>query len=97
MNGHKNARTTFAGRKLLIESIGTVGLMPAAEAAGVSRHGERKWLQRFHRDGESGRSPHSPDFVSDTEQGGEMTVRMRMALLSHSERTPGSSRFFLLL
>jgi hypothetical protein len=35
MNSHKNARTTFAGRKLLIERIAVMGLTPAAEAAGM--------------------------------------------------------------
>lgn len=44
MNSHKNARTTFAGRKLLIERIRVVGLMPAAEAAGISPRTARKWL-----------------------------------------------------
>ena len=34
MNSHKNARLTFEGRKLLIERIAGMGLMPAAEAAG---------------------------------------------------------------
>jgi hypothetical protein len=36
VNSHKNARLTFAGRKLLIERIAALGLMPAAEAAGIS-------------------------------------------------------------
>lgn len=54
MNSHKNARTTFAGRKLLIERIGVMGLMPAAEAAGISPRTARKWLQRFEEFGEAG-------------------------------------------
>lgn len=54
MNSHKNARTTFAGRKLLIERIRVVGLMPAAEAAGISPRTARKWLQRFEDSGEAG-------------------------------------------
>ena len=54
MNSHKNARTTFAGRKLLIERIGSVGLMPAAEAAGISPRTARKWLWRFEAQGEEG-------------------------------------------
>ena len=36
MNIHKNARLTFEGRKLLIERIAVMGLMPAAEAAATS-------------------------------------------------------------
>lgn len=36
MNSHKNARTTYEGRKLLIERIAVMGLTAAAEAAGVS-------------------------------------------------------------
>jgi transposase len=54
MNSHKNARTTFAGRKLLVERIEVMGLMPAAEAAGISVRTARKWLHRFRTDGEAG-------------------------------------------
>ncbi len=54
MNSHKNARTTFAGRKLLIERIRTMGLMPAAEAAGISRRTAGKWLRRFEAEGNTG-------------------------------------------
>ena len=54
MNSHKNARTTFAGRKLLIERIKAVGLMPAASAAGISPRTARKWLRRFRESGEAG-------------------------------------------
>jgi len=54
MNSHKNARTSFAGRKLLIERIAKVGLMPAAEAAGISIRTARKWLKRFETEGEAG-------------------------------------------
>jgi transposase InsO family protein len=54
MNSHKNARTTFAGRKLLIERIETVGLIPAAEAAGISLRTARKWRARYRAHGEAG-------------------------------------------
>lgn len=54
MNSHKNARTTFAGRKLLIERIDTMGLIPAASAAGISVRTARKWCQRFQAEGEAG-------------------------------------------
>ena len=47
MNSHKNARTTYAGRKLLIERIQTLGLLAAAEAAGISTRTARKWLRRY--------------------------------------------------
>ena len=47
MNSHKNARLTFEGRELLIERIAAMGLMPAAEAAGISPRTARKWLKRF--------------------------------------------------
>ena len=49
MNSHKNARLTFEGRKLLIERIAVMGLIPAAEAAGISRRTARKWLDRFEQ------------------------------------------------
>lgn len=54
MNSHKNARTTFAGRKLLIERIETVGLIPAASAAGISLRTARKWRARYQAYGEAG-------------------------------------------
>jgi transposase InsO family protein len=54
MNSHKHARTTFAGRKLLIERIRTMGLIPAAEAAGISVRTARKWRRRFETEGEAG-------------------------------------------
>ncbi len=47
MNSHKNARLTFEGRKLLIERIAVMGLMPAVEAAGISVRTARKWRRRF--------------------------------------------------
>lgn len=37
MNSHKNARLTLEDRKLLVERIAGLGLMPAASAAGISR------------------------------------------------------------
>ena len=51
MNSHKNARLTIEGRKLLIERIAVMGLVAAAEAAGISRQTARKWLQRFEQGG----------------------------------------------
>jgi len=54
VNSHKNARLTFEGRKLLIERIAAMGLMPAAEAAGISQRTARKWLQRFELHGLDG-------------------------------------------
>ena len=54
MNSHKNARLTFEGRKLLIERIAVMGLIPAAEAAGISPRTARKWRRRFEEDGLGG-------------------------------------------
>ena len=54
MNSHKNARTTFEGRKLLVERIAVMGLSPAAKAAGVSVRTARKWLTRFRQSGPDG-------------------------------------------
>jgi transposase InsO family protein len=54
MNSHKNARTTFEGRKLLVERIAVIGLAPAASAAGISVRTARKWLRRFRRSGKDG-------------------------------------------
>ena len=54
MNSHKNARTTYEGRRLLIERIAVLGLMPAAEAAGISVRTARKWKKRFEAMGVAG-------------------------------------------
>jgi transposase len=54
VNSHKNARLTVEGRKLLIERIAVMGLMPAAEAAGISPRTARKWLRRFEDEGLEG-------------------------------------------
>lgn len=54
MNSHKNARTTFEGRKLLIKRIAVMGLVPAASAAGISVRTARKWLGRFRQAGLDG-------------------------------------------
>ena len=54
MNSHKNARTTYEGRKLLIQRIGSEGLIPAAAAAGISPRTARKWLQRWRTGGQAG-------------------------------------------
>ena len=54
MNSHKNARLTLEGRKLLVERIAGMGLIPAAEAAGISPRTARKWLKRFQEDGVQG-------------------------------------------
>ena len=42
MNSHKNAALTPRGRAHLIERIELVGLMPAAEAAGIRTDGMDK-------------------------------------------------------
>ena len=46
MNTHKNARLSFEGRKLLIERIEAIGLVPAASAAGTSPRTARTWYAR---------------------------------------------------
>jgi hypothetical protein len=53
-NSHKNARLTFEGRKLLIERIAVMGVMPAAAAAGISARCARKWVGRFKQEGDAG-------------------------------------------
>lgn len=55
MKSHKkNARTTFARRKLWIERIRSTGSKAAAQAAGISQRTARKWLARFEAFGEAG-------------------------------------------
>jgi len=54
MNSHKNARTTYEGRKLLIERIAVMGLTRAAQASGISVRTARKWMLRFEVGGHGG-------------------------------------------
>lgn len=54
MNSHKNARLTFEGRKLLMKRIAVMGLVPAAEAAGISQRTACKWQKRFAMLGHEG-------------------------------------------
>ncbi len=86
MNSHKNARTTFARRKLLIERIRTMGLMPAALAAGISPRTARKWLGRFRESGEAGLIDRSsrPHMTRSTVDDG---LRVRIEQLRRA-RTP---------
>jgi transposase InsO family protein len=56
MNSHKNARLTLQGRKWLIRRIPAEGLIPAAEAAGISLRTARKWPARFRQEGCAGRA-----------------------------------------
>ena len=100
MNSHKNARLTFEGRKLLIERIAAMGLMPAAEAAGISFRTARKWRRRFALLGESGlfdRSsrPHKTRSTIDAElaqrieqlRRGRMPMRRIAAIVGRSRAT----------
>lgn len=89
MNSHKNARTTLQGRKLLIERIDVYGLMPAAEAAGISVRTARKWRQRLATEGQAGLAdrssrPHRTRSTVDTElrQRIEQLRRGRMPMRS---------------
>ncbi len=56
MNIHSSARTSPAGRALLIRRIQHEGwsVIEAAEAAGISARTAHKWLTRFDEDGPSG-------------------------------------------
>ncbi len=54
MNTHKNASLTPKGRAHLIKEITRVGLMPAAEAAGISVRTARKWQRRHASEGAIG-------------------------------------------
>jgi transposase InsO family protein len=47
MNSHKNARLTFEGRKLLIERIALMGLIPERAAPGELLHMDTKKLGRI--------------------------------------------------
>ena len=55
MNHHKNARLTFAGRRILVSRIIHEGLpvREAARAQGVSPRTAYKWLRRFREEGEA--------------------------------------------
>ncbi|HEX3360599.1 MAG TPA: IS481 family transposase [Solirubrobacterales bacterium] len=56
MRIHRNARTCPNSRRLLVRRIEEEGwgLIPAAEAAGISVRSARKWLARWRAEGEAG-------------------------------------------
>ena len=66
MNSHKNASLTPKGRAHLVQEIERIGLMPAAEAAGISARTAHKWRSRHTSEGVGGladrssRPRHSP-------------------------------------
>jgi transposase InsO family protein len=53
---HPNAKTTPAGRQLLVRRVREQGwtVQAAAEAAGMSRRTAHKWLRRFDKEGQEG-------------------------------------------
>jgi transposase InsO family protein len=56
MRIHRNARTCPNSRRLLVRRVEEEGwgLIPAAEAAGISERSARKWLARWRAEGEVG-------------------------------------------
>jgi transposase InsO family protein len=54
MNIHKNASMTPKGRAHLVQQIDLIGLIPAAEAAGISPRTARKWHGRHAAQGAAG-------------------------------------------
>lgn len=54
--GHRNARLTFHGRRLLVVRVREIGMPVAhvARAMGVSRQCAHRWLARFDAEGEAG-------------------------------------------
>ena len=54
MNSHKNAPLTPKGRAHLVQEIERIGLIPAAEAAGISERTARKWQGRHAMQGVAG-------------------------------------------
>ena len=85
---------------MLIERIGVYGLMPAAEAAGISVRTARKWRQRLATDGPAGLAdrssrPHKTRSTVDAElrQRIEQLRRGRMPafLAYYNSRRPHSA------
>ena len=54
MNTHKNASLTPKGRAYLVAQIAVLGLVAAAQAAGISVRTARKWQRRFDTEGACG-------------------------------------------
>ncbi len=54
--GHRNARLTFLGRRLLVQRVRELGMPVAhvAKAMGVSRQCAHRWVARFDAEGEAG-------------------------------------------
>ena len=54
MNTHKNASLTPKGRAHLLSQIAVLGLVAAAQAAGIRCRTARKWQRRFFAEGQAG-------------------------------------------
>jgi transposase InsO family protein len=84
--GHRNARLTFHGRRLLVERIRDQGIPVAhvAKAMGVSRQCAHRWLARFDEEGlvglhdRSSRPKHSPRRTSEEVEGRVLAARREL-------------------
>ena len=94
MNSHKNASLTPKGRAHLVQEIERIGLMPAAEAAGISARTARKWRGRYASEGAEGladrssRPRRSPRRAEDTKLERALALRrtQRLTYASIAER-----------
>lgn len=90
MNTHKNALLTPKGRARLVAQIARMGLLHAAEAAGISARSARKWQRRFDDQGASGlleRSsrPRRSPRRSDPDKIGRAVALRRTQRLSYAQ------------
>ena len=86
MNSHKNASLTPKGRAHLVQEIERIGLMPAAQAAGISARTARKWRSRHASEGAGGladrssRPRHSPRRAEGTKLERALALRRTQRL-----------------
>ena len=80
MNTHKNASLTPKGRAHLVSQIASIGLIPAARAAGVNARTARKWQRRFATQGTCGLTDRSSHPVRSPRRSDPSKIERAVAL-----------------
>ena len=86
---HRNARTTFQGRLLIVQRR-RAGWKQAhiAKAMGISRNGVKKWLDRYENEGEAGLHDRSSRPQSCPRRTSSQVEQEILALRQHERRGP---------
>src|SRR5438270_8256895 len=84
--GHRNARLTFHGRRLLVQRVREqhMPIAHVAKAMGVSRQCAHRWVARFDAEGEAGLSDRSSrPHRTPTRTSAEVEAKVLAARLEH--------------